>query len=77
MKPSFRLITIVYLLSLNLGCGLNIAPGPEDPAALPATEPLQFAYDTYMPLALGGVLPGWDQIQIDGLQPADLVDILI
>ena len=67
----------ICLLSLSLGCGLNIAPGPEDPAALPATEPLQFAYDTYMPLALGGVLPGWDQIQIDSLQPADQVDIVI
>ncbi|MBI2336392.1 MAG: hypothetical protein HYU97_06485 [Deltaproteobacteria bacterium] len=77
MKPSFRLITIVCSLSLSLGCGLNIAPEPEDPTTLPAAEPLQFTYDTYMPLALGGVLPGWDQIQIDGLQPADLVDILI
>jgi len=45
--------------------------------AIPSASPLQFTFDAKMKLALGGTLPGWDQLLIEGLEPSDEVKLEI
>lgn len=66
-----------FLAAALIGCGGMSGTSDAGDDAIPAASPLQFDFDEKMKLALGGTLPGWDQLLIENLGPTDQVDLEI
>ncbi len=72
MKNPLKLFGITSLLILALSACGGLSSS-NDPDAIPSASPLQFDFDEKMKLALGGTLPGWDEVVINHIGPTDAV----
>ncbi|MFO1519905.1 MAG: hypothetical protein U1F57_09630 [bacterium] len=68
-KIRFFLFSLFLLLAR---CG---GVPPSSNSDVSPAPPANFRFDTQIPLALGGVMPGWDQLMVENLNPSDQVKL--
>lgn len=70
MIKKFRYLSLSLFFILSACGGLSSS---NDPDPIPSAAPLQFDFDEKMTLALGGTLPGWDEVVVSHIAPTDQV----